>query len=166
VRGSGRQDSGEKILLDEALKEKKRIDEWGKKDSGVKVHLLLNTLKTVMSERVGMFRNKKALEEALEKIRELQEDYKRVYISGKCLRFSQELINIFEFESMLDLAEVITLGALKREETRGSHYRLDFKERNDKDWLKHTLVTWKEDRPQVSYEKVDVSKYEPKARKY
>jgi len=166
VRGSERQDSAEKILLEEALKEKKRIDEWGKKDSGVKVHLLLNTLKTVMSERVGMFRDKKALEEALEKIRELKEDYKRVYISGKCLRFSQELINIFEFESMLDLTEVIALGALRREETRGSHYRLDFKDRNDRDWLKHTLVTWKEDKPQVSYEKVDVSKYEPKARKY
>jgi len=166
VRGSKRQDSGEKILLEEALKEKKRIDEWGKKDSGVKVHLLLNTLKTVMSESVGMFRDKKALQEALEKIRELKEDYKRVYISGKCLRFCQELINIFEFESMLDLAEVIAFGALRREETRGSHYRLDFKERNDRDWLKHTLVTWKEDKPQVSYEKVDVSKYEPKVRKY
>ena len=47
--------------------------------------------------------------------------------------------NVPSFASMLDLAEVITLGALNRKETRGSHYRLDFKDRNDKDWLKHTL---------------------------
>jgi len=75
-------------------------------------------------------------------------------------------VNLLEFDSMLDLAEVITLGALNREETRGSHYRLDFKERNDKDWLKHTLVTWKEGKPQISYAGVNISKYEPEARKY
>ena len=67
---------------------------------------------------------------------------------------------------MLDLAEVITLGALNRKDTRGSHYRLDFKERNDKDWLKHTLVHLKEGKPQISYEKADVSRYTPKERKY
>jgi succinate dehydrogenase / fumarate reductase flavoprotein subunit len=166
VRGSEGADRSEKILLDEALEVKKRIDDWKKKDTGLKVHLLLNRLKAVMSEKVGIFRNKKDLEGALEKIRELKEDYARVHLSGKCLRFSQELVNILEFESMLDLAEVIALGALNREETRGSHYRLDFKERDDKEWLKHTLVTWREGKPQISYQDVDVSKYKPKARKY
>lgn len=166
VRGSEGVDRSEKILLDEALKVKKRIDDWKKRDTGLKVHLLLNRLKAVMSEKVGIFRNKKDLEGSLEKIRELKEDYARVHLSGKCLRFSQELVNILEFESMLDLAEVIALGALNREETRGSHYRLDFRERDDKEWLKHTLVTWKEGNPQISYQDVDVSKYKPKARKY
>ena len=166
VRGSQAMAKDEKILLDEALKLKKRIDGWEKKASVIKIHLLLNRLKETMSDKVGIFRNKKELGEALEKIRELREDYARIYLSGKCLRYSQELINILEFESMLDLAEIITLGALNREETRGSHYRLDYKERNDKDWLKHTLITWKEGQPQISYRDVDVSKYEPKARKY
>jgi len=166
VRGSQAMAKDEKILLDEALKLKKRIDGWEKKASVIKIHLLLNRLKETMSDKVGIFRNKKELGEALEKIRELREDYARIYLSGKCLRYSQELINILEFESMLDLAEIIILGALNREETRGSHYRLDYKERNDKDWLKHTLITWKEGQPQISYRDVDVSKYEPKARKY
>jgi succinate dehydrogenase / fumarate reductase flavoprotein subunit len=75
-------------------------------------------------------------------------------------------VNLIEFDSMLDLAEVITLGALNREETRGSHYRLDFKERNDRDWLKHTLATWKEGESQISYAGVNISKYKPEARKY
>jgi len=67
---------------------------------------------------------------------------------------------------MLDLTEVITLGALRREETRGSHYRLDFPLRNDADWLKHTLVTLTDGRPEVSYCPVRVTKYQPEERKY
>jgi succinate dehydrogenase / fumarate reductase flavoprotein subunit len=166
VKGSEESDSREKILLEEALEVKTRIEWWEKRSSGEKVHRLLDRLKVVMSEAVGVFRKKQDLAIALEQISELKEDYERVYLSGKCLRYSQELVNLLEFDSMLDLAEVITLGALKREETRGSHYRLDFKERNDKDWLKHTLVTWKEDKPQVSYAGVNISKYKPEARKY
>jgi succinate dehydrogenase / fumarate reductase flavoprotein subunit len=166
VKESQRMGKDEKILLDEAVAVKKSVEERKRKDSKLKIHLLLNRLKEVMSDNVGIFRQKKDLEAALDKIHELKEDYHRVHLSGKCLRFSQELINILEFESMLDLAEVITRGALNREETRGSHYRLDFKERNDKEWLKHTLVTWKEGKPHISYQDVDVSKYKPKARKY
>jgi succinate dehydrogenase / fumarate reductase flavoprotein subunit len=160
------EEEGEKILLDEALEVKKRIENWQNKDSGTRVHLLLDKLKVVMSEKVGIFRNKKELTGALEQIRALREDYKRVYISGKCLRYSQELVNILEFDSMLDLAEVITLGALNREETRGSHYRLDFKERDDRNWLKHTIVTYKDGKPQISYKEVVPGKYKPEAREY
>jgi succinate dehydrogenase / fumarate reductase flavoprotein subunit len=165
VQGS-KEEEGEKILLDEALEVKRRIENWQHKDSGTRVHLLLDKLKVVMSEKVGIFRNKKELTEALEQIWALREDYGRVYISGKCLRYSQELVNILEFDSMLDLAEVITLGALNREETRGSHYRLDFKERDDRNWLKHTLVTYKDGKPQISYKEVVPGKYKPKAREY
>ena len=165
VQGS-KEEEGEKILLDEALEVKRRIENWQHKDSGTRVHLLLDKLKVVMSEKVGIFRNKKELTEALEQIWTLREDYGRVYISGKCLRYSQELVNILEFDSMLDLAEVITLGALNREETRGSHYRLDFKERDDRNWLKHTLVTYKDGKPQISYKEVVPGKYKPKAREY
>lgn len=166
VKESSDSQEGEKVLLGKALDVKKRIERLGREDAGIKIHTLLDKLKVLMSEKVGIFRVRKDLEEALENIRELREDYDRVYLSGKCLRFSQELINIMEFESMLDLAEVITLGALNREETRGSHFRLDFKERNDKDWLKHTLVSLKDSKPQITYKEVDISKYKPEARKY
>jgi succinate dehydrogenase / fumarate reductase flavoprotein subunit len=96
----------------------------------------------------------------------VRDDYKKAYISGDCLRYSQELVNVIEFASMLDLAEVITLGGLNREETRGSHFRTDFPKRNDKDWLKHTLVRYEDGKPHISYAEVKVDKYEPKERKY
>jgi len=166
VKGSEKSNNSEKNLLVQALEVKRKVEEWEGKDSGEKMFRLLNRLKAIMNEKVGIFRNKRNLTEALEKILELKEDYKRIYISGKCLRYSQELVNIFEFDSMLDLAEVITLGALKREETRGSHYRLDFNKRNDKDWLKHTLVTREEDKARISYKDVKINKYKPVERKY
>jgi succinate dehydrogenase / fumarate reductase flavoprotein subunit len=166
VKGSKELMGDEKVLLDEALGMEKKIQEWQKRDSGEKVHRLLNRLKVIMSERVGMFRNKKDLAEAVEKISEIRDDYMRIHISGQCLRYSQELVNILEFDAMLDLAEVITLGALKREETRGAHFRVDFKDRNDKDWLKHTLVTLKDGKSRISYKDVNITKYEPKARTY
>ncbi len=63
---------------------------------------------------------------------------RRVFIFGTCDRYCQELVTLIEFEYMLDIAEVILLGALKRTETRGSHFRTDFPKRDDADWLKHT----------------------------
>lgn len=166
VEGWREEGSAENVLLEEALEVKKMIEVWGRRSSGEKVHHLLNRLKVVMTEKVGLFRDKKNLQEALESIRQIREDYGRVFLSGKCLRYSQELVNAIEFEYMLDLSEVITLGALNREETRGSHYRLDFAERNDTDWLKHTLVTFKDGKPHISYKDVRITKYKPEARKY
>ena len=166
VRNCGEYQESERILLDEALTIKNRVEKWQKKDNGIKVHTILNRLKVIMSDNVGVFRVKRGLEEALKKVRELKEEYDQVYLSGNCFRFSQEIVNLFEFDSMLDLAEVIIFGALNREETRGSHYRLDFSERNDKEWLKHTLVSLVEGKAQISYKDVDVSKYKPEIRKY
>lgn len=156
----------EKILLDEVSNQKNRIATWRRRDSGIKVHRLLDRLKNIMSDRVGIFRNKKELASALQEIGMVRDDYKEVYISGECLRYSQELVNIIEFDSMLDLAEVITLGGLNRAETRGSHFRTDFPTRNDKEWLKHTLVNKESGKPQISYKPVKIDKYQPKERKY
>ncbi len=166
VQGLGRGHGSEKILLDEAVAEKKKIDRWLGRTDGFKAHHLLNRLKVIMSEKVGMFRTKKELAEALEEIRQLREDYGQAVLPGACLRYSQVLVNLIEFSHMLDLTEVITLGALKREETRGSHYRMDFPKRNDVDWLKHTLVALENGKPEVSYRDVKITKYQPQERKY
>jgi succinate dehydrogenase / fumarate reductase flavoprotein subunit len=164
--GVERKEPREKVLLDEALTEKKKIETWVSRASGERAHHLLNRLKVVMSEKVGLFRTKKELEEALEEIGRIREDYGRACLSGICFRYSQVLVNMIEFAYMLDLTEVITLGALRREETRGSHCRLDFPKRNDKDWLKHTLVTIKDGQPEVSYRPVRITNYQPEERKY
>jgi succinate dehydrogenase / fumarate reductase flavoprotein subunit len=166
IQGLAKENGSETILLDEAVAEKKKIERWLGRTDGFKAHHLLNRLKVIMSEKVGMFRTEKALAEALEEIRQLREDYGQSVLSGACLRYSQVLVNLIEFAYMLDVTEVITLGALEREETRGSHYRLEFSKRNDTEWLKHTLVTLKDAKPEVTYRDVKIIKYQPQERKY
>jgi succinate dehydrogenase / fumarate reductase flavoprotein subunit len=166
VQGLERKDGSEKFFLEEAAAERQRVEAWMRRPSGEKAHQLLNKLKVVMSAKLGMFRTKKQLEEALEGIRLIREDYGRAHLTGDCLRYGQAVVNLIEFGYMLDLTEAITLGALQREETRGSHYRLDFRQRNDRDWLKHTLVSLREGKPVVDYREVKITKYEPQERKY
>jgi len=166
VKGSQGPSDTEAFLLDAALRFKRKVDAWHKRDSGLKIHTLLNRLKVVMDEKVGIFRNGRDLSSCLESIKELREDYAEAHLGGKCLRFSQELMNIIEYESMLDLAEVIAMGALNRTETRGSHFRRDFDKRNDADWLKHTVITLKNGAPEIGYSEVKLGKYKPEERKY
>jgi succinate dehydrogenase / fumarate reductase flavoprotein subunit len=166
LAGLERKDASEKLLLDEAGAEKEKIEGWLNRSQGYRAHHLLNSLKVIMSEKVGIFRTKTQLQEALEAIREIREDYSRAFVSGRCLRYSQAIVNLIEFGYMVDLTEVITLGALEREETRGSHYRIDYSKRDDARWLKHTLVTLKEGKPEVAYRPVKVTKYTPEERKY
>ncbi|MFQ6037222.1 MAG: FAD-dependent oxidoreductase [Candidatus Aminicenantales bacterium] len=155
-----------RILQEEAAAQKQKILGWHHRDKGPKVHILMNRLKVLMSDRVGIFRHGEDLRRAVETIQELREEYQNVRLSGDCLRYSQELVNIIEFESMLDLAEVIALGALNREETRGSHYRTDFPKRDDANWLKHTVISLEEGRVRIQYKPVRIDKYEPKERTY
>jgi len=154
------------FMLKEALKLQKKVAAQVKKTSGENIYLLLNQLKYIMSEKVGIYRDKKNLTEALHGVQELREKYRNAFIFGKCLRYCQEFITISEFDSMLDIAEIIILGALKREETRGSHFRTDFPERRDQEWLKHTLATNQNGKPELSYHDVIIGKYKPMERKY
>jgi len=166
VKGSQANVESEKALCDAALQFKKKIDGWAAKDSGIKFNVFFKRLKMTMDENAGIFRTEKELSQCLEIIKELRKDYEQIYISGKCLRYSQELVNLLEYEAMLDQAEVITFGALNRTETRGSHYRLDYDKRNDEKWLKHTLVTLEDGQPKISYKDVMIDKYQPVERKY
>ena len=166
ISGLEQKDGNEKFMLDEAVPEKAKVDSWLSRSGGKMAHHLLNDLKIVMSDKAGIFRTKKQLEEALESIREIREDYGRAFISGKCLRYSQAIVNLIEFGYMADITEVITLGALLREETRGSHFRRDFPKRDDAGWLKHTLISLKDGKPEVSYRDVQITKYQPQERKY
>ncbi len=93
-----------------------------------------------MAETVGIFRDKKQLERGLSKIRELQERLKRVKVTDRSRVFNTNLIETLELKNLLDLAEAVAVAAIHREESRGSHYRTDFRERDDKRFLCHQLV--------------------------
>jgi len=124
-------------------------------------------MQTVMMDRVSVFRNREGLLEALGKIRELKERYEQVSVQDKGNCFNRDLLDAIELGYMLDLAEVITLGALTREESRGAHSREDFPERDDENWLVHTMFRHSPDEgPQIFFKPVTITKFQPKERKY
>jgi succinate dehydrogenase / fumarate reductase flavoprotein subunit len=124
-------------------------------------------MQEVMMDKVSVFRHRQGLEEAREKVSELKERYRHVSVHdrGKC--FNRDLLDAIELGYMLDLAEVITLGALGREESRGAHSREDFPKRDDEKWLVHTMFRHSTDEgPQVFFKPVTITRFEPKERKY
>ena len=142
------------------------IKELLEKEKGERISPIREKMRTTLSDKVAIFREKKSLTEALSEIEKLKERYKKISLDDKGLRFNSDLHNAIELEGMIDLAEIITKGALNREESRGSHFRLDFPKRDDQKWLKHTMAFYSDEGPKISYKKVDITKYEPKERKY
>ncbi len=146
--------------------ESQRISALLDKNEGEVFFRIRDELKITMDENVGIFRDERKLETALARIKELQKRYKNVYIRNKGDVFNQELVNTIELEGMLDIAEAVCIGALAREESRGSHYRLDHRERDDANWLRHTIVAYTPGGPKINYKPVNITMYEPKEREY
>jgi succinate dehydrogenase / fumarate reductase flavoprotein subunit len=124
-------------------------------------------MQEVMMDKVSVFRHKEGLEEALEKVRELKERYRQIRVHDKGNCFNRELLDAIELGYMLDLAEVITLGALNREESRGAHSREDFPKRDDEKWLVHSMFRYSTDEGvQLFFKPVTITRFQPKERKY
>jgi succinate dehydrogenase / fumarate reductase flavoprotein subunit len=129
--------------------------------------LLQAELSATMSEKVGIFRTREELEQALQKLIEVKERYRNVGVSSPARHMNYELMGAVELEYMMEVAHTIILGAILREESRGSHFRLDFSARNDKDWLKHTIARMGSDgSPAISFKEVAITRYQPMERKY
>ncbi|MDO8727479.1 MAG: FAD-dependent oxidoreductase [Candidatus Methanoperedens sp.] len=153
--------------LERSMREEtRRVSSLLNKKDGEMFFKIRDELKTIMDENVGIFRNEEKLTAALENIRYLQLRYKNVYVRNKGAVFNQELVNTIELDGMLDIAEAICISALVRKESRGSHYRLDFRERDDKNWLKHTLVICTPEGPKINHKPVNIKMFEPKPREY
>ncbi|MEL4304996.1 FAD-dependent oxidoreductase [Methanococcoides sp. LMO-2] len=123
-------------------------------------------LKKTMQENVGVFREKKKLQKAIEDIKKLEEKAKSLKVKTTAKEFNLELLNAIELKGMLDLAHSIALGALVREESRGAHYRTDFLERDDGNWLKHTLAYLTPEGPRLEYKDVNITTFQPQRRTY
>lgn len=137
------------------------------KDSkGPKPADLRTRMQQIMTDCCSVFRNRVDMERGLTGIRGLKEEYRSVSIDNKGDNYNTDLLDAIELESLLGLAEVILVSALSRTESRGAHYREDYPDRDDHDWLKHTLVMAGDNDPQVSFKPVKITRFQPKARKF
>ncbi|PTL38713.1 succinate dehydrogenase flavoprotein subunit [Alkalicoccus saliphilus] len=121
-----------------------------------------------MTENVTVVRDNKRLKETDAKIQELLERYERINLADTAKWTNQSAMFVRQLKSMLNLARVITLGAYNRNESRGAHYKPEFPERNDEDWLKTTKAKYNPntESPDFEYEDVDVSLIPPRKRDY
>jgi succinate dehydrogenase / fumarate reductase flavoprotein subunit len=119
-----------------------------------------------MTDNVTVIRYNGKLEQTDAKLRELIERFNKVDINETIFWATQALPHARQLYNMIQLARVITLGALKRDESRGAHYKPDFPNRNDADFLKTTIATYTPEGPEFSYRPVDTSLVTPRPRKY
>jgi succinate dehydrogenase / fumarate reductase flavoprotein subunit len=123
-------------------------------------------MRNTMIEKVFIFRTEKELKEAASRLHELKARIKhlRPIVGSKV--YNLDLIRAIELEEMLELCEVIVAGAINRKESRGSHFRIDYPQRDDANFLKHTLAYRTLDGPRIEYSDVKITLYQPEERKY
>lgn len=124
-------------------------------------------LQREMMDNVSVFRSEETLTHMHEVLDELKERYSKLSIMDKGQFFNTDLLDAIELGYLLDFSTTIVDSALARQESRGAHYREDFQDRNDEDWLKHTLAYRKDDGSlTLDYKSVSITRFEPKERKY
>jgi succinate dehydrogenase / fumarate reductase flavoprotein subunit len=155
-----------KVIQEHFKKEIERVGGLLDRKTGVPYHTIREELRKLFTEKVGIFRNHEDMFRAVRRIRELRERYREVICQTSLGPFNFELLNVLELESLLYLGEITARGALARTESRGSHFRTDYTERNDADWLKHTVAQLDGEEIKLSYKDVDISRYEPRERTY
>lgn len=130
------------------------------------VHHLHDELADWMVRYVTVKRNNVDLQKTVHKIQELKERYQHICLDDKGTTLNQTYTFANQFDAMLELALVITLGALMRNESRGSHFKPEFPKRDDENWLKTTLASYQNEEVKISYIPVDTRHYKPIARDY
>jgi len=136
-------------------------------DGGERHGQIRAELQSLMMDNVSVFRTEETLKTALEGLAGLKERYGRVTVQDKGRRFNTDLLEAIELGNLLELAEVTTFAARQRTESRGGHYREDYPNRDDQNWLKHSLVSRGEDGGLVWDSKpVVITRFQPQERKY
>jgi len=121
---------------------------------------------SLMTNQVGVFRTGIELKDAVERLEGLRERYHRLPIPTGTQPFNYALMDYLEVGYLLDLSEIIARGASARCESRGAHYRMDFPQRDDRNWLHHTLAHRGERKPEFSAGQVAITRFEPQERGY
>ncbi len=156
----------EAILNDVAKKTLAEVDALLKSDGKERLVTLRDEMAQTMTDKIGIFREDKPMREALATIQELRVRFRHVGVDAKNRKFNLDLLRTIELGGMLDAAESMAAGAVARKESRGAHSRLDFKTRDDVNWMKHTLTYFTPDGARLDYEPVTKTKWEPEERKY
>jgi succinate dehydrogenase / fumarate reductase flavoprotein subunit len=157
-RSSSVQEEAERIV--------KEAYQFVKSESGVHFGEIQETMREIMWDKVGVFRDEEGLKEAISKLRELRSGVSKMYVRDRSKVYNTEFFNALELRNMMDLAVVISRAALDRKESRGAHYRNDYPKRDDVNWLKHTLAYLRGENVEIAYKPVRITRWKPEERVY
>ena len=146
--------------------ENARIRELFKRKNGEAVSDIKQELQSMMFSHLGIFRSEPKMREGLLILKRLKERSENLYFEDKGSLFNQSLVQTLELGGMLLTAEAVCIGAIAREESRGSHYRTDFPVRDDAKFLKHSLVHLRNGKLNLDYSEVNLGRFPVKERVY
>jgi succinate dehydrogenase / fumarate reductase flavoprotein subunit len=146
--------------------EETRIQKILSRDPGEDPHSIRRDLQETMFHHFGIFREEGSMKKGLQKLGEIEERFSRASISFKGRMFNQALVRMLELEGMIVLASVLSMSALARTESRGSHTRTDYPKRDDRDFLVHSEVRIVRGSVEIEYMPVRITRYPPKERSY
>jgi succinate dehydrogenase / fumarate reductase flavoprotein subunit len=137
------------------------------RDDGERPWSIRDELAQTMHENFGVFRREGQMREQGEIVAALRERYQRVIVDDKGQVFNSDLTQALELEFLLELADCMVVSGLARKESRGAHARPhDFPDRDDENYLRHTMVTWEDGAPKLDWKPVTMTKWQPQERTY
>jgi succinate dehydrogenase / fumarate reductase flavoprotein subunit len=131
-----------------------------------RVHILRRELQETMDMNAQVYRTDETLRQALSDVRAIRARYANVGIMDRGLRYNTDLLEAVELGFLLDLAEVLVVGALERKESRGGHAREDYPNRDDANFMQHTMAYKTDSGVKLDYKPVVITRYQPMERKY
>ncbi|HEY6395506.1 MAG TPA: FAD-binding protein, partial [Candidatus Binataceae bacterium] len=158
--------AGSRIYDHELLRQREAFEKIFKMDGPDNAFALWRELGEAMTENVTVVRYNEKLKATDTKLLEYKDRWSRVGLNDKGKWANQEVLFVRQLWNMIELARPITLGALNRNESRGAHYKPEFQERDDANWLKTTMAHWSSDGPRFSFAAVDTSLIPLRARRY
>ncbi len=147
------------------------VEQLRSSTGGERVAVLRREMQETMDMNAQVYRNEATLKQALNDVQELKRRYANVSIQDKGVRYNTDLLEAIELGFLLDLAELVVVGALERKESRGGHAREDYPNRDDVNFMRHTMAYRRTDESgaeyvQLDYKPVVVTRYQPMERKY
>jgi fumarate reductase flavoprotein subunit len=152
--------------LAEAEEERLVASFLDKKGGHERVAAIRRDLQATMEKAAGIYRSEELLKQGVEEVRRLRERYRDLSLDDRDRAFNTELVSAMELENMLDVAEAVLASGLERRESRGSHTRRDYPERDDERFAKHSLAFSSPEGPRIEYSDVTVTRWPPEERKY
>ncbi|UBF23892.1 succinate dehydrogenase/fumarate reductase flavoprotein subunit [Kovacikia minuta CCNUW1] len=119
-----------------------------------------------MTEYCGVFRTETIMQTGLAKLKQIQQQYDQIRLDDKGTLWNTEIVEALELRSLMIVGEMILTAALNRQESRGSHSREDYPNRDDSNFLKHTLTYYSPAGIDIQYKPVTITRFQPQERKY